>query len=141
MKTVKIILVVTGALMLIGGIFSPVVKIPFLGESTYLDQRKTEAYVMVLLGLLSIGFMIMKKYRWLWIPAVASFLILLFNYYEFLQNKKDINSSVKEIFPFVNLEDVTGLLSDAIELQWGVFILIAGTIFIAIASILKNEPL
>ncbi len=126
--------------MLIGGIFSPVVNIPFLGDITYLDQKKNEAYVMVLLALLSIGFMLMKKYRWLWIPAAASFLILMFNYYEFLQNKKDISSSVKEIFPFINLSDVTGLLSDTIQLQWGVIILITGGVFIGLAAVLKNDP-
>ncbi|HET6244507.1 MAG: hypothetical protein H0V01_11150 [Bacteroidetes bacterium] len=139
MKTVKIILVITGALMLIGGIFSPVIKIPFFGESSYHDQKQTESYVMILLGLLSIAFMILKKYRWLWIPATTSFLILMYNYYEYIQNKTDVNSSVKEILPFINLNDVSGLFADAIELKWGVYILITGTVFIAIAATLKNE--
>lgn len=141
MRAIRLVLVIVGALMLIGGIFSPVVKIPFLGESSYLDQKQTESYVMILLGLLSLAFMILKKYHWLWFPAATSFLILFFNYYEFIYNKNHMNSSIKEILPFIKLNDVSGLFADAIELKWGVFILITGTVFIAIAAILKKDSL
>lgn len=141
MKIIKVALVTVGALMLISGIFFPVIKIPFLGESSYLDQKQIESYVMIFLGLLSISFMLLKKYSWLWIPAATSFLILFFNYYEYLKSKNDISSSLKEIIPVSNLNDVSGLFSDAIELKWGVLVLMAGTVFIAIAAFLKKDAL
>jgi hypothetical protein len=139
MKFFRIALVLTGSILLISGLFSPLIKIPFLGDFAYYDQKKAESYFIISLALLAVALVVIKQFKFLWIPATALIFMLGFNIYEFYYNNTQYQTEFENMFPFMRVNDFTQMFIDAVEFQWGMYVMFLGAAMIVLAASLMKR--
>lgn len=137
MLNAKQIIGLAGGLLLLLGIFLPVIKIPFIGNSTYMQNQEIESYIIIALAVLTILLLWLKKYKGLWFTGIVSLGILVYSYIRF-QNLVNGNNTKIENDLGVFYKELSGMFQDAIQLQWGVTILLTGAVLIILSAALKK---
>ena len=109
-----------GSVLLIVGVFLPLVSAPSLGSINYFRNGSGDGVIVLGFGVISIVLAITGRYRGLWLPGLGSLLLLIYTFYGF---RKLIGETSKETMK---------LLSP--ELQWGWGVLLAGAALIMAAA-------
>ncbi len=131
-------LALAGSLILIAGVFAPVVSVPIAGEKNYFETGRVDAFVLIALAILSFLLAMVRAYSWLWFSGLASLAVLIYTFAAFeirvARMRADIEAEL-EGNPFKGLVD-TAL--DAYQLQWGWAWLILGAFFVIIAAAMRT---
>jgi cell division protein FtsW (lipid II flippase) len=112
------------------GVFAPLVSLPFMeGDGT----------IVLVLAVLSLIVVLIRKYRWLWFTGVASLGMLTFTFVSFQHRmssmRTDMSSDLADN-PFAGLAD---LAVDAVQMQWGWGVLLAGGAMLLITAGMKER--
>lgn len=69
-----------GALLLLTGAFLPILDVPSVGQVSFwqIDRLMSQTYGTLLVGmaLLSLIFVVVSRFKWLWLTGLASFVLL-----------------------------------------------------------------
>ena len=128
-----------GSLVLLGGVFAPIVRVPILGTVNYFQNGRGDGVIVLVLAVISLYLTATKQYRKLWATGLASAAVLTFTFIAFQVRVSDIKSTMNrdlEGNPFRGLADVA---VQGIQLEWGWILLVVGAGMIMLAAAVKND--
>lgn len=138
----KRILGIFGSILLLAGVFIPMIKVSIVGDvdysTSYFDQGKFEGLIVAALAVISLILAFTKRFWLLWLSGLASAGTMG---YTFVQIGKRISSILSKSQKVLG-HRVTDSISDKIEhhthIQWGLALLIIGVILIIVAAALPK---
>jgi hypothetical protein len=132
------ILGIIGGVLLVIGVFCPLVGIDILGQSlnvSYIGSAagtRWEGLVLILLGVAGIILAVLRKFRMLIIPGVLALLILVISYF-------GIRSDISEMTSMAGSRSAE--VENAFSMKWGWIPLILGALaLIAGGAMGRNLP-
>jgi len=115
-----------GSLLLIVGVFMPIIRIPIVGYLDYFQGGRGDGVLVLLLGVLSLILILLGRYGGLWFTGVISLLTMGITLINFHSNtvllRKRMESELADN-PFRGLA-IAAL--DSIHLQWGWLVMFVG---------------
>ena len=124
----NMLLGIAGSLILVLGVFAPLIRLPTLGTMNYFGNGKGDGVVFLILAVASLVLSVMRRHRGLWITGIISAALLLFGFIGF----QDVVTHAEQ------KSAATGRPVD-VQLEWGWALLIVGTLLIVIAAALKPQ--
>ena len=126
----KQILGLVGSIILILGVFMPLISMPIMGSLNYIQNGKGDGLFILLLAVVSLILVVLKKYKGLWFTGFGSLAIMA---YTFINLQIWISESQRELAG--NL--FAGLAT--VQLQWGWAVLTIGAVLIIASAAIKEE--
>jgi hypothetical protein len=132
------ILGIIGGVLLIIGVFCPLIGVDIMGQSmnvSYLGSGNTswEGLVMILLGIAGIALAVLRKYKYLLILGVLAIAILAYDYFSFKSKLSERLAGAGDA--------VRDQMANAISMKWGWIVLILGALaLIAAGAMGRNLP-
>lgn len=131
-------LALVGSLLLIIGVFMPIVQLPIVGSIDYFRNGRGDGVVVLVLGAVSLLVALSNKYGWLWLTGVASLATEGFTLISFSKTVAETQSNLSQELagnPFSSLADA---VFQSIRLQWGWLPLIGGAVLLLFAAGMKE---
>jgi hypothetical protein len=132
------ILGIVGGVLLLIGVFCPLVGVDFMGQSmtvSYIGSStgtSWEGLLMILLGIAGIALAVLRKYKLLLIPGIIALAIIAYDYFSF-------KSKMSEMMSAAGSRSTE--LENAVSMKWGWIVLILGALALLIAGAMgKNHP-
>jgi hypothetical protein len=132
------ILGIVGGVLLIIGVFCPLVGVDFMGQSmsvSYIGSdagTSWEGLLMILLGIASIALAVLRKYKLLLVPGIIALAIVAYDYFSFKSKMSEMVSAAGSRSTEVE---------NAVSMKWGWIVLILGAIALLIAGATgRNHP-
>ena len=116
----------TGSLLLLVGIFMPMVRVPVLGHMSYFRIAPEAGTVLAVLVVISLLLVNTRRYRYLWLTGAASLGVTAFG---LLQKGSEPQGGA--------MRHLSNLASQSVELEWGLGAMIIGALLIAAAGIIR----
>jgi hypothetical protein len=131
-----------GALILILGVFTPIMRVPLMGDLSYFDIGKGDGAILFALAVLSLVAVLLKKYVGLWFTGIGSFAVMLFTFTSFQskmsQARALLGGQTFEGFADVGFPNVD--VAQYFQMQWGwAFLALGAGLVIASAAIRGNR--
>lgn len=131
------ILGIVGGVLLIIGTFCPLVGVELLGQSMnvsfFSPQASWEGIVMILLGIASIAFAVLRKSKLLLIPGILALAITAYDYFSFKSKFSEAMGSASE--------SMREQMENAVSMKWGWIVFVLGGLALIAAAVLgKNAP-
>ncbi len=136
---IKQVLAVIGSLILLAGVFTPIVSIPIMGEMTYYQNGRTEAVIVLVFAALSLILGATKIYKGLWLTGIGSLAVLLYTLIRFQTKISEMKSDMDTTVADTPLHGLVDMAMQTIQFQWGWGILLVGTGLIIAAAALKEN--
>jgi len=127
-----------GSALLFLGVFLPIVKLPIVGDLNYVANGRGDGVLVLVLAVVSIGCVLFRWYRELWITAFGAAGVLAFTFFNFQSNIKQATTQLQTDLkdnPFRGLADVA---VQSIQLQWGWAVLVIGIVLLVAAAAMKD---
>jgi len=138
----KQILGVIGLILLIVGLFLPIIKIPINDNINFYGNNRAEAMVIAALSVLSLIFILIKRYSLLWIPVIAIIAVMSVLGIDIAMRVMNAKSKAEGIIGEELTEEisegVTQIVTDHVQIQWGVVVLAAGILLIILCAIIGS---
>jgi hypothetical protein len=138
-----------GAALLVVGLFTPIVGVPFFTVNYYsLTQFSSLAglgfFLLLLCGVGSVVLATMKRYGLLKWPGLSSLLILAYTFYYISSGISQAKAEMAKMAtmpdgqanPFKGMGDA---FLSMIQMQWGWGVLAAGAVLLIVAGLMKDE--
>ncbi len=131
------ILGIVGGVLLLIGVFCPLVGVDFLGQSmtvSYIGSGNTswEGLLMILLGIAGIALAVLRKYKLLLIPGILALAIIAYDYFSFKAKMSEMLSAAGSR---------STELENAVSMKWGWIVLILGALALLAAGAMgRNAP-
>ena len=139
----KQIIGIIGSLLLILGVFIPLVKIPIVGGITFYDNSKLEAIIVIAIAVVSVFLVVAKRYILLWISGIALLAVVSVRGIQTIQKLYSAKSTAEKIFGEKLTAKITGKLTnvaiDHVHISWGLIFLIVGAILIILCALLATR--
>lgn len=127
-----------GGLLLLLGIFLPVVSMPIVGSMSVFNIGRTDGYVLLGLSIVSLILAFINNIKPLRITGGISALIVIFGFAHTLYKLHDMKSSVSEKLqgnPFGGMAEV---MMSTVQVQYGWVFLFVGCFMLIYAAFAKN---
>lgn len=128
-----------GALLLLIGVFLPVLSVPIVGSISLLNNGKSDGLIVCALAILSFILIFFNQLRLLWLTGGLSFVLISYDLYMFTNKISQTKAEVAEKLqgnPFGGFADA---MMSSIQLQFGWVILYLGCIILLLTPILMNR--
>jgi Ca2+/Na+ antiporter len=128
---------IIGSIVLLLGVFTPIVSVPIMGSMNYFQG---DGKFVLVLAIISFVSLLTKKYQWLWLSGIGSLAIMVFTFLNFQLKMSDVKNSITSDLadnPFRGLAD---LAIQAVQLQWGWAVLAIGVGLIIVSAAMKEKP-
>jgi hypothetical protein len=120
-----------GALMLIIGVFSPVLSAPIIGAITYIKDGGGDGVLILAFALMALVLTAQGQFRGLYFPAALSLAVMAFTFFQ-TRNLMD------------NLRRDSGAqasyTSGLVQFQWGWGVLLVGVLLLVVAAQMRPDP-
>ncbi len=133
-NNLKSIMGFAGAMLLIVGVFMPIVHVPMRGAFAYVDG---DGKILLVFGVIVIIITFFKKYGWNFLFGLMSLGMLLNLYY---QVTSEINKLVDKaaISASATSAVMVNKFAGMIQFQFGFYILLLGSLLIIISSVIRS---
>lgn len=130
---------IIGALLLIIGVFLPVISVPMLGQLSLFNNGRSDGAIILALSILCFIIIFFQQFRAI---LIISFVILSILGYDLYQFKSTLNKVRQETSAALDGNPFQGLgnaMIDSIQLQYGWAVLFIGCIILIISVIYKEN--
>lgn len=120
------ILGVFGSVLLLLGVFMPIVSVPIMGNMNYFQNGKGDGVAIIVLSIASLLCTLSNKYRGLWFTGTGALVVMGITFYNFQSKMAETKSAMEYELagnPFRSLADVA---LQSVQIQWGWAILLVG---------------
>ncbi len=128
---------IVGSLILVLGVFSPLISMPVMGTLNYFQNGKGDGVIVLILAVASLLLSVSRRYRALWVTGLASAGLLAFTFINFQMHFDKLKSEMKTELADNPFAGLANLATEAVQMQWGWAVLIAGTLLILVAAAFK----
>jgi hypothetical protein len=133
------ILGIIGGVLLVIGVFCPLIGVDVLGQSmnvSYLGSgtgTSWEGLLLILLGIAAIALSVLRKYKYLLILGVITIAILAYDYFSFKSKLSEQLAGAGDA--------VREQMENAISMKWGWIVLLLGALALLAAGAMgRNLP-
>jgi hypothetical protein len=125
------ILGIVGGVLLLIGVFCPLVGVDFMGQSmsvSYIGSgngTSWEGLLLILLGIAAIALAVLRKYKLLLVPGILALCVIAYDYFSFKSKMSDMMSSAGAR---------STELENAVSMKWGWIVLILGALVLLVAG-------
>ncbi|OFX74455.1 MAG: hypothetical protein A2X12_08810 [Bacteroidetes bacterium GWE2_29_8] len=144
--SIKQLISFIGSLVIIIGVFMPIMSIPMLQITvSYFEGGKGDGVYVLIFVLISIIFTLLKNYKYIWISIVGIIGTMSYSYFninsrklelENLVNSKLENNPIGEIF-----QSFAELAINSVKIEWGWIIIIFGVLIYVLVVLITIKDL
>lgn len=130
-----------GAALLIVGVFAPIIRIPIVGSINYFNNGQGDGVFVLVIALISLFFVITRKYKWVLWSGIISMAIIFTSYVGFQLKLGEVKSDIGAELagnPFRGLADAA---VNSVQTQWGFSVLIIGALLLIISAVIDEDVL
>jgi hypothetical protein len=133
----KSVLGLLGSIILLIGVFTPIINAPIIGSLNYFQNGKGIGVVVSALAIISFVLTLLKLYKWLGLTGIISIAITTYTFISLQIILSKFSSQINQ-----ELEDnpfkVLGELSiQSIQLQWGWLLLVVGAGLLIASAVIE----
>src|SRR5688572_3382066 len=128
----------SGALILLVGVFLPIASLPFFGAITYIRNGRADGVIVLVLALISIGLVLTRKYRETYLTASTALGVIAFTLTALLSMTSKMQEDIARSLKGNIFAGIGEALSQAIQIQWGWAILFVGAGLLIVASLMTH---
>lgn len=122
-----------GCALLFVGVFTPVVRAPFVGSVNYFQNGQGDGVVIIALSLVGAGLCAAGRVRWLWGTSLGSLAIMGFTFIS-VWRIIEVARQEMSVLDGTIFESVGQIALQSVQIQWGWGILLLGVILTAVAA-------
>jgi serine/threonine-protein kinase len=128
---------IIGAILLIAGVFCPLIGIELSGLSmsvSYLGSsggRSWDGIVLLLCGITALILAALRKSRLMLMPGILSLAIITYTYLSFKSRFAEATAQSGA---------ARETMENAVSIKWGWFVLLLGGLIVTVAGLMKNAP-
>ena len=130
---------IAGSIILFVGVFMPIISVPIMGYTNYLQNGKGDGTAVLVLAVLSFFLVVAKKYTALWLTGLASLVVILTSLVSILSKISDAKQRMGSDLSDNPFKDLANIATQSIQLQWGWAVLIVGAGMLIACAALKDE--
>jgi len=137
--TTKQILGLIGSIILVIGVFTPIVSAPIVGNMNYFQNGKGHGTLILILAVVSVVLVLAKQLRGLWFTGLGSLAVMAFTFVNFQIKISDMKRQMESELagnPFRSLADIA---VQSVQLQWGWALLIVGAGLVIAGAAMQDE--
>lgn len=129
-----------GCIILLLGVFAPVLKAPVLGGINYLNDNKTSGTIVLVLAIVSYVLIRVRFLKGLWATGLGSFGVIIVSFIRLQRRLHELRSSVDSNLAGTPLGGLGDFASKSVHVQWGWAILIIGAALIVLVASMAEAP-
>lgn len=130
-------LAVAGAVLLVVGVFAPLLSMPLGEPVTYYEHARGEAIAVLALAVLSFGLALAGQYAALWLTGAGSAGLLAYTYTHVEARITGVGRDGGGVFGDA-LRALSQVAMDSVRHEWGWAILAAGAVLLLAAAALRH---
>lgn len=127
-----------GVLLLLLGIFLPIISMPIIGSISVFSSGRIDGYVLLALTVLSLFFVFQNKFNLLKATSAVSFLMVLFSFIYILFKLNKLKSDLSEKLEGNPFGGIAQAMSNTLQIQYGWVFLFVGSLLIMYVAFAKN---
>ncbi len=128
-----------GSIILFIGVFMPLVSVPIAGNINYIGNGKGDGIVVLILAVVSLLFVLTKKYKGLWLTGLGSLGMMLFTFINFQSKLSQAKTDVQSELAGNPFRDVADAAIESVHLQWGWAILLVGAALVIASPVMARK--
>jgi hypothetical protein len=125
-----------GSLLLLMGVFMPIISLPIIGSMNYFQNGKGDGVIILVLAVISLVITLTKKYKLLLITGFLSLGMMAFTLINFWVRMNDLEKSMGDN-PFA--KSLGKAVMSTVQIQWGWIVLVIGAVTLIVAALIKNN--
>ena len=129
-------LAAAGSVLLLVGVFAPVVSMPLGGPITYYGHARFDAIAIMALAALSCALALAQQFKALWLTGLASAGVLAYSLTHVQQRIVGIDRHAGGVFGDA-LRALSDMTMDSVRYEWGWAPLVAGAALVLLAAALR----
>lgn len=129
---------IIGSIVLLLGVFTPIVSIPIVGNINYFRNGSGDGTIVLIIAVISLVSILLNKNKFLWFTGIGSLGVMLFTFINFQIRIADLKSEMQtglEDNPFKGLAEIA---MNSVQLQWGWVVLIIGVALVITSASMKD---
>lgn len=139
----KQIIGLIGSILLILGVFIPLVKIPIVGGISFYDNSKLEAVIVILIAVISIFLVVLKRYILLWLSGFALLAVVSVRGIQVIRKVYSARSTAEKILgeklTAKLTKKLTSIAIEHVDIGLGLIFLVLGAILIILCAFLATK--
>lgn len=132
------ILGLVGSILLMAGAFSPILKIPGVGQVSYFHHGHGDGIMILTFGMISLVLVLIKRYNLLVFTGIASLAMVTFTFYNIYHKLREIKLQLSREFSG-QMQGVAEQVINSIQVEWGVIIIGLGIVLLLITPFIKKK--
>ena len=128
-----------GSIVLLVGVFTPIVSMPIIGSMNYFQYRKSEGIIITMFAVISFILTLAKKYRGLWFTGLAALGVVALTFFNLQMEMSKADSQMGSESTGSLFEGLVNLAMWSIRLQWGWATLIVGAMLVITAAAIRGD--
>lgn len=124
----KQLFIIIGSILLIVGVFSPVVHIPFAGDMNLFKNGKGDGTFILISAFATLIFAFLQKYSKVFVLSVISLSLVTFDLIHIIYKISSAKTDLKAELAGNPFAGLANMAAESVSLQWGWGILIAGLV-------------
>ena len=126
-RTGRMLLAVTAAVVLVIGVFSPIVSFSFIGDVDYFREGYGDGYILLIMALLSLALAITGRWKQVLIPALGSLAVILWTFLGVQDTITQARAGGASELTGNPHEGLAASVMQSIQWEWGWVLLFAGS--------------
>ena len=129
---------ILGSILLCGGIFSPIVSLPLIGNLNYL-YIPGDSIIIFILSLISLVLILQDKFHLLWISGTVALGVIFIGLFDMEMLISQIRLGMEELLAPLMFRGLVDVAINSIQLQWGWLFLFLGAGLIIAGSLMNQK--
>jgi hypothetical protein len=121
-----------GSVLLIIGVFIPLVRVPLAGGISFFDSDKLESIILIVLAVISIFLIVLKMYKLVWFSGIAALATVSASGIQTVRKLLSIKSTAEKIIGEKLTDKFTNATVEQIHISWGLVFMFVGAILIMV---------
>lgn len=131
-----------GCLILVIGVFAPLVRLPLIGSINYFRNGTGDGVLILALVAVSLILLLFREYRWLWITGLTSLGIISYAFISIITTIFKARDALESELSEDIFSELANVLMEVVQVEWGWIALFFGTgliLFAANAKVRADE--
>lgn len=136
----KVLLIISGSLLMVLGAFLPLVSLPIVGSVNYFNNGQGDGVFIVLLAVITAALAFTKVAKFAWIPAALAGALIVFTVVNLVSRISSAQSELSNSLagnPFAGLAE--GLMG-SVQIQFGWVVMLVGVGLSTFGSFFNEKP-